>query len=118
MQNKIVRFMGYDCHVQMNRFQHDHSICFSLVAAHTEHNQENDVFPGEPISRLSVCIDGQDVSKTQSLIKVEEYNNPMEGINLLVESGFISEPIKFVDMGFVKDGAALVNVLVETPEYE
>lgn len=118
MKNNIVRFMNFDCHVELNRFQHDNSICFSLVGANTEHNEKQDVFPGEPISRLSVCIDGVSVSKTQSLIKVEEYNNPMEAIEMLVKAGFISEPIKFVDMGFVKNGAALVDVLVPTPEYE
>lgn len=108
---KTISFMDYDCEIVIERFQFDQSICLNLIAADTQKNLSNDVFHGEPISRLSVCLPGCLVGANQTLIRVTDETKG--ALETLIDAGVVSKPLAFYDMGFVQNGAALVNVLIE-----
>lgn len=107
---KRISFMNWDCDVVLNAFQENDSICINLIGADTPKNLADDVFPGEPIARLSVCMPDIEVGEKQTLIRCGEETKG--GLEALIKAGIVSEPISYFDMGFVKNGAALVDVLV------
>lgn len=114
---KTFRFKFYDCHLVVNRFREDNSICLNLVAANTPFNQSNDIYPYEPIARASVCVDHIPCKTNQSLVR--DYAESKGLIDVLVKEGFV-EIVQKIVIGHAPNGQSLdcvlVNVLVDEDE--
>lgn len=113
MSDKIFRYKFYDCKVVKDHFSIDSSICLNLIAANTEFNQSNDIFPNEPIARASAFLDHVKVEANQTIVR--DYAETKGLTDVLVENGIV-EKVREVDFGRFPSGAGckgwLVNVLI------
>jgi hypothetical protein len=108
--SKVINFVGYDCNLVQNKFQANNSVCLSLVAADTKANLDNDTFPGEPIARASVFVEGIPVSENQTLIK--DYSENKGILKVLVEEGLVEETGIVYNIGQSDETLAhLVNIV-------
>lgn len=110
--SKVINFVGYDCNVVQNKFQANNSICLSLVAADTKANRDKDTFPGEPIARASVFVDGVGVADNQSLIK--DYSENKGILKTLVDAGIVEETGTVYNIGHSDD--TLVHLVTLIPQ--
>jgi hypothetical protein len=51
-----MKYSKDDVNVVVEEYARDGSLAIRLVAADTEHNRENSIFPGEPICTASICL--------------------------------------------------------------
>lgn len=85
MNEKVIEYKGYDCVVVASKYSYNDKTAFQLIAANTEKNQKNDVFHGEPIDKVTVCLPEYDEfgNEKYTFVKSEE------ALKMLVENGFV-----------------------------
>jgi hypothetical protein len=94
MSEQVIRFSGWDCIVQKSTYKHNDQLAIKLVGANTEHNQKEDVFHGEAIATVTVCLPHLELEKNQTLISWKDgmleamvKNNIVEDLNQTFPSG-------------------------------
>ncbi len=104
-----IRYKDYDCEIQLQKYQANKAIAISLVAANTQHNLDQDVFPYEPICTATVCIPDSTISENQTFLRID--NNDTEILDVLVAHKIIEDTGIALDLGYIENGARLVNVI-------
>ncbi|NCQ52366.1 hypothetical protein GW796_10890 [archaeon] len=82
---KNVKFLNYDCKVELNRYRQSNRLSISLVSAVS--NPDKDLFEGEPIATATVNIPEEDIGENQVMIKDYSENTGMT--KALEEAGLI-----------------------------
>ena len=102
-----VRFFGYDCDVIKIKYPNK-QVALELLASDTEHNSQQDLFPGEPICFATVCFPDFEFKRTESAIK---NHSELEGIlDVLEEAEIVKRTGKQLKIGFVF--VPIVDVLI------
>lgn len=104
-----IRYKNYDCEIQLQKYQANKAIAISLVAANTQHNLEQDVFPHEPICTATVCIPDATIKDNQTFIRIDK--NDTEILDVLIANKIIEDTGIALDLGYIENGARLVNII-------
>lgn len=95
---EILRYKDYDCSLQYKQFIKGQNTCIQLVAADTQHNRDQDVFPGEPIATATVNIEGIPTDH----VAVKDYAENQGMLEALTRANIVRPLITYREQGYVR----------------
>lgn len=104
---KIFDFIGYDVKVVKKEYSSPRNMCLQLVAANTQKNLAQDVFPSEPIATATV---NTDITLPQGFALIKDYSENKGVLKALVEAGVVEDTSETYPVGFCE--ANLVKLLI------
>lgn len=107
--SKVFRYRDWDVTIAISKYVDSGRPAILLRAADSEHNEKQDVMPGEPIATLSVNLPDQEIPFGCTHIK--DWSENEGALDWLVDNGLVSPLNLYSGAGYT-----LARVVRPTPE--
>ncbi|WP_434999963.1 hypothetical protein ACRZ5S_22790 (plasmid) [Vibrio scophthalmi] len=98
MSNSIVRLLNFDCEIERTKYANGQP-AIQLYAADTEHNEQKNCFPGEPLAVISICVPDWKLSPNLTCIK--NYSECDGLLDDMVSAGLVRDTKRIIPSGHV-----------------